>query len=334
MYSDTDTQKPKEKKPKSKKYFWLWFFVFLIFLIKGSFLLFNYLQQPPKNFPNTELVEIKTGSTLRDVAKISKDKGLVKSELFFYTYFIAFHDPADIKASNYVFSKPLTVKDLSERFTKGSYAEGLKKITLTEGSSVKVLAKQIKLTIPEFNTEEFIEISEPFEGYLFPETYLIPANYSPQELTDLLKETFLEKISKLEAKIKESELTLNEIIILASIVEREANSVESQKMVSGILQNRIKEGMPLQADATMEYVLGKPLAELTADDLKIDSPYNTYLNYGLPPTPIGNPGIDAILAVLEPTASDNLFYITGKDGEFYYAKTFDQHRVNIARYLR
>ena len=92
--------------------------------------------------------------------------------------------------------------------------------------------------------------------------------------------------------------------------------------------------MPLQADASIEYVLDKPLNELTADDLKIESPYNTYLNQGLPPTPIGNPGLEAILAVLEPAQTDDLFYITGNDGEFYYAKTFDEHRLNIARYLK
>ncbi len=105
-------------------------------------------------------------------------------------------------------------------------------------------------------------------------------------------------------------------------------------MVAGILQNRLTLGMPLQADASVEYILEKPLSELTPEDLKINSPYNTYLNDGLPPTPIGNPGINAILAVLSPTESDYLFYITGDDGKFYYAKTFDEHRVNIAKYLR
>jgi UPF0755 protein len=92
--------------------------------------------------------------------------------------------------------------------------------------------------------------------------------------------------------------------------------------------------MPLQADASIEYVLNKPLKELTPDDLKIDSPYNTYLNKGLPPTPIGNPGADAINAVIDPTPTDYLFYITGTDGTFYYAETYEEHKRNIARYLK
>jgi UPF0755 protein len=92
--------------------------------------------------------------------------------------------------------------------------------------------------------------------------------------------------------------------------------------------------MPLQADASIEYVLNKPLSELTPEDLKIDSPFNTYTNTGLPPHPIGNPGLEAILAVLEPQESKYFFYITDDDGNFYYAKNFDEHRVNIAKYLR
>jgi len=308
--------------------------ILVLVLVKGGFFLVYSLKQPPENFPSEEVIEIKTGSTLRDVAKIAKEKKLVKSELFFYAYFITFGNPSDIKASNYVFKNPTTVSELVEAFSKGSYAEGLIKLTLIEGSSVKGFSEQIKAVLPNFDTERFIELAKPFEGYLFPETYLVPDDFSPEELVDLLKTTFLEEISKHQGLVERSKLTLNEIVILASIVEREANSTESQKMVAGILQNRLTLGMPLQADASVEYILEKPLSELTPEDLKINSPYNTYLNDGLPPTPIGNPGINAILAVLSPTESDYLFYITGDDGKFYYAKTFDEHRVNIAKYLR
>ncbi len=134
--------------------------------------------------------------------------------------------------------------------------------------------------------------------------------------------------------IAASGLTEAEVIVLASIIEREANDAESMGMVSGILQNRLRDGMPLQADASIEYILDKPLEELTPADLKVDSPYNTYLNKGLPPTAIGNPGAISIGAVLDPTPSDYYFYITGNDGVFYYATTYNDHKRNIARYLR
>ena len=106
------------------------------------------------------------------------------------------------------------------------------------------------------------------------------------------------------------------------------------KIVAGILDSRLVLGMPLQVDATMEYVLDKPLSQLEPEDLEIDSPYNTYLNSGLPPTPIGNPGLAAIRAVLEPLPTDYLFYITDENGDFYYAKNFEEHKQNIARYLQ
>jgi UPF0755 protein len=131
-----------------------------------------------------------------------------------------------------------------------------------------------------------------------------------------------------------SPLSRDEVIVLASILEREANNERSMKMVSGILQNRIAADMPLQADASIEYVLSKPLKELTPNDLKIDSPYNTYLNKGLPPTPIGNPGLQAIEAVLSPQESQYFFYISDNDGNFHYARTYAEHLKNIDTYLR
>ena len=150
----------------------------------------------------------------------------------------------------------------------------------------------------------------------------------------LLSNKYNEEIKLLETKISAQSLSLDEIIVLASIIEREANTPESKHLVSGILQNRLAEGMYLQVDASLEYVLDKPLSELTPEDLKIDSPYNTYLYKGLPPTPIGNPGLESIMAVLEPAQSDYFFYITDTDGEFYYAKNFEEHRKNVAKYLR
>ena len=105
-------------------------------------------------------------------------------------------------------------------------------------------------------------------------------------------------------------------------------------MVSGILQNRLRIGMALQTDASIEYILHKPLKDLTAADLEIDSPYNTYSHNGLPPTPIGNPGLTAIKSVLEPTPSNYLYYITDTNGEFHYARTFEEHKTNISLYLR
>ena len=199
---------------------------------------------------------------------------------------------------------------------------------------VEPLAAKAARTFVDFDTATFLRLSIPEEGKLFPDTYFVPRDYTALELFTLLRNTFDTQTKDLESAILAHPLTLEEIVTLASLIEREANSSTSMRMVSGILQNRLKIGMALQADASMEYVLEKPLSELTPEDLKIDSPYNTYLYPGLPPTAISNPGLKAITAVLEPTRSNYLFYITGNDGQFYYAEDFDEHRINIARYLR
>ncbi len=149
-----------------------------------------------------------------------------------------------------------------------------------------------------------------------------------------MRREYEEKIAPYRVKIRASAYTEKEIITLASILEREANDEASMGLVAGILLDRLEEKHPLQVDATFEYILGKTSAELTAEDLKLDSPYNTYTNLGLPPTPISNPGLMAIEAVLDPVDSPYFYYLTGDDGTFHYARTFEEHKQNKERYLR
>jgi UPF0755 protein len=149
-----------------------------------------------------------------------------------------------------------------------------------------------------------------------------------------MQNTYEERLTPLREQIATSGYTEKEIITLASIIEREANSETSMRMVSGVLHNRLSIDMALQVDAVFEYAIGRGSAELTESDLLLDSPYNTYTRAGFPPTPIGNPGMVAILAALNPIQHNYLYYLTGTDGEFYYAETFDRHRQNKARYLR
>lgn len=330
-----DTEKNQEREVKSKeKSFWPKLIGFLIIVIFGLCFFIDYIQTPPKNFPTDVPFTISEGATLKGVAGNLKAGGYIRSELAFFLYFMIHHDPDSIKASIYIFPAPENVGELANQLTQGNYSEGLIKFTHIEGESIEHVAINAADILTNFDKETFITLTKPNEGKLFPETYLIPEDYTAEELAELLLETFDKTLEPYRVKIEEHPLTLDEIIILASILEREANSVESMKIVSGILQNRLTEEMPLQVDSSIEYILDKPLSELVAEDLKIDSPYNTYLNNGLPPTPIGNPGLDAIMAVLEPIPSDYMFYITGNDGEFYYAKTFDEHRINIERHLR
>jgi UPF0755 protein len=292
------------------------------------------LPTPPEAFPINATFTIAPGSSLPGIAAALYEGQYIRSELLFYLLMHWYFDPRSIKASTYRFTEPLTMHQIGERITRGEYSADLVRITLIEGERASVFANRVATTLPEFNATEFVALAEPVEGTLFPETYFVPPDYTATDLFTLLTTTYEERIAPLRTQFDAHQLDERGVITLASIVEREANTPESKKLVAGILLSRLSIGMPLQADASIEYVLDKPLGELTPADLDRDTPYNTYLYRGLPPTPIGNPGLTAIDAVLNPTESPYLFYITGNDGNFYYAETYDEHQRNIARHLR
>lgn len=324
---------PAKKQRKIFKFLLFLMIIPLIILI-GIYLFFIFVKNPPADFPIDKSLVIPPGSTVQDVSLLLKEKHFIRSELAFFLYFSIFENPASLKASTYSFSEPQTISELANQLAEGNYSKGLLRLTHIEGETVEDVALKAEELLVEFSADEFIKLAKVHEGKLFPETYMIPATYEEQELLNLFLETFAQKTQSLEFVTSSTSLSMDEVIILASILEREANTKESKEIVSGILQNRLAIDMPLQADATIEYVLHKPLKDLTSEDLKIDSPYNTYLNKGLPPTPIGNPGLEAIKAVLEPKTTEYMFYITGEDGNFYYAKDYDEHRKNIKKYLR
>lgn len=318
-----------------RKYFFLLltFLSVITFIVVILTVVFSFIQ-PPKTFIVNERITIEAGKDAATIASDFKEIGLIKSEFVFYTILVTLFDPTNIKASSYKFNKPLDAYELAKRISKGDFNTDLIKFVHYEGERAIQIAKRADELLTDFDEVKFVTLAMPLEGKLFPDTYLIPRDFSAEELVVLLNETFETRIKPLRPAIENSDFTEYEILTIASIIEREANSKNSMRMVAGIINNRIEEGMPLQLDASIEYVLGKPLSELTAEDLKQNSPYNTYINLGLPPTPIGNPGITAIEAVLEPEENNYLFYLTGRDGNFYYATNFAQHQFNINNYLR
>lgn len=289
---------------------------------------------PPLTFTDTMSFEITSGMSVRDIARAAAEQGVVQSELLLYSILTYSHDPTDIYAGMYNFNMPVNVFGVAKKLADKDIENNLIRVTLPEGIRLITIAEIADNVLPEFESTIYLEQTNDLEGYLFPETYFVPETFTAADLITLQKQTYEENVEPLRKEIQELPMTEYEVLILASIVEREANDETSMKMVAGVLRNRLDIGMALQADASIEYVLSKPLSELTAADLRIDSPYNTYLNSGLVPTPIGNPGIMAIKAVLKPTPSENFFYITDPDGIFHYAKTFADHNQNIARYLR
>ncbi|MEN9920319.1 MAG: hypothetical protein RL538_212 [Candidatus Parcubacteria bacterium] len=320
-----------------KKSFTSYILAFLLLSMTLIFCASGYLyveNKAPSDFVTPTVVTIEEGSTMRSIATQLERANVVRSGTLLYFAVSMFYDPTAVKASVYVFEEPLTTKQVAERLVTGDFGNDLIKFTHYEGERATSIADTAETQLINFDKESFLARAVPLEGKLYPETYHIPKTYTSDELIDLMLKTFAEKTVSIQPQIDNSQLSFEEVLVLASILEREANSPESMKVVSGILQGRMEAGMPLQADASIEYVLNKPLKELTSEDLKVDSPYNTYTNKGLPPTPIGNPGIDAIMAVLEPERTDYVFYITDNEGNFHYSVTYDEHLDNIEKYLR
>jgi UPF0755 protein len=298
-----------------------------------SFVISNIAIQPPTDFPSGLVIEITPGSGVKSVATLLESKRVVRSKYLLYAVIWWYHEPTALKASTYHFTEPLSVFAVADRLMHGDFTSNLVRFTHREGERVTQIADTAEQILTSFDRTTFLRLAKPLEGKLFPDTYFIPPDFTAAQLVTTLQEAYEKNVAPLRPAMVLTEQTEEEVIILASIIEREANSPISMRLVSGILQNRLRLGMALQVDASIEYILNKPLKELTPLDLKIDSPYNTYSHNGLPPTAIGNPGLTAITSVLEPTVSDYLYYITGSNGDFHYAKTFEEHKVNVAKYL-
>jgi UPF0755 protein len=334
---DYTTENTSFETPPKKSKWGVVLFVIVIAIIVPLLVTSLYLRtlaEAPADFPTETTIEIEPGTSISAITKQLESQNVVRSGLLLYIVLLTQYEPENVKASTYYLETPLSVFAVASMLVRGDFNANLLSFTHIEGERASHVAENAAQQLTDFDATEFMRLASSSEGKLFPETYRIPKDFTEAELLNIMLETYEKNISPLREKFKLVDLSENEVVILASIIEREANSIESMKMVSGILQNRLRIGMGLQVDASMEYILDKPLKELTAEDLKMDSPYNTYLYRGLTPTAIGNPGLDALKAVLEPTPSKYMFYITGDDGNFYYAETFDEHKLNIARYLK
>lgn len=302
-------------------------FVFILFLLSAV--------NPPAGLSDSEkIISIDKGTTLSETAKKLKNEGIIKYEFPFEALVIITAGEDGVVSGEYLFKHPQNAIETARRIVNGNYGFENIKITLPEGSTTLQMADILSGALPAFQKEEFIARATKDEGYLFPDTYFFPSNAKTEEVVTSLKNNFSEKMKALEERINSSGRAEKEIIIIASILEKEVPKTEDRKIVSGILWKRLKIGMPLQVDATFLYYLGKRSDELTEADLKTDTLYNTYTRKGLPQGPIGNPGLDSILSAIEPTDSPYFFYLSDKNGETHYAVDFDGHRANKAKYLK
>lgn len=286
----------------------------------------------PKHFPVGETVTIPQGVTTEEIAVLLEDLDVIESKKVFLALTRIFFNGNNIKAGEYFFSNKVGPLVVAYRVAAGIHGVEPVVVTFAEGFTVRDIANRVEATFPDISAEEFRKKADGLEGYLFPNTYSFPPNVSAQTIIETMYREFEKQIESLENEI-EFDRPLSDVVIMASILEREARQFETKQMVSGILWERIAIGMALQVDAVFGYIFDRDTFHPSLEDLEIDSKYNTYKYRGLPPGPISNPGIDSLRAAVDPLESEYLFYLTGNDGVMYYAQTFDGHRQNRAKYL-
>jgi UPF0755 protein len=332
MYEFHVEDEEKEKLRRSLPWKAVGIFVVLLGFFFVSFSFF----MPPKNFPTDKIITIENGSSLEAISEKFEAEGLVRSAGIFKTFVLAFTSDKNISIGDYLFEKPVDVLSVAKRIAFGEF--GVKKIVVTfpEGFTNKEMAQTLSEKMPNFNQEEFLFLTKDLEGYLFPDTYYFFGSAKTEDIVKTLRDNFNKKVSVgLSNELESSSRDFGDIVKMASIVEAEAYDGKDEKqIVAGILWKKLDKGMRLQVDATSGYEYGKEPSQITASDLDIDSPYNTYLNDGFPPTPIGNPGLESIKAAINPKASEYFFYLHDKDAKIHYAKTYEEHKKNIAKYLK
>jgi UPF0755 protein len=310
----------------------IYFQASLVILVSLVLFLFINIFMAPKNFPVQTIFTINSGDSLQKITQKLYEEKIIRSEFIFRSYIILKRVEKNIIAGDYLLDRRQGSLILANRFTSGNFGLDDIKITIPEGWNVFQIADYLEKNLVKFNKEEFLLLAREYEGYLFPDTYFVSPTIKNTTLISFMNKNFEEKISAI-VDLDKSGKSLEEIIKIASILEGEAKP-QDRKLVSGILWKRLAIGMPLQVDVSFIYINGKGTSQLSLDDLQIDSPYNTYKYKGLPPTPISNPGIDSIMAALNPDKTSYLYFLTGDDGVMYYAKTFDEHKRNKELYLR
>lgn len=307
----------------------------VIVIVSGTLFGSAYLTavRPPAQFPLNTLVSIDSGESLQTIATQLKDEQVIRSPLLFRVLVTLMGAQRSVHAGDYLFTEPLDIFSVARAIAVGRYGLEPVRVRVPEGATVKQMAAIFDRALLKFDAEKFIAKATPDEGYLFPDTYNFLPNATETMVLDAMHQNFEDKLAPLTPEIASSTHSLADIVTMASIIEREAYNTKDRRMIAGVLWNRIERNMPLQVDVTFGYTIGKGTFQLTMKDLTTPSPYNTYLNKGLPPTPIGSPSLDSIKAALDPIPSDYLYFLADKHGVTHYCKTYACQLANKQKYF-
>lgn len=332
--------------------------VLLVIIIASGAYMFinNFVQENLKAvdiYDESKLtVEIPSGSTTVDIAEILLENNLIRNTKVFKYHAEKTGADSKLKAGTFVFSKSMDADDILETLINGGSSGNTLNITIIEGLTLEEAASSIAeqtgldydkivalMTDGQYFKEDFAFLKENpditnLQGFLMPDTYNIYKNASEEDVVRTLLDQFDGfYLDEIKPRMENAKLDFEKTIILASIVEKEALLDEERDEVAAVFLNRLDINMKLQSCATVNYAHGEWKERLTYDDIAIDSPYNTYVIEGLPPTSINSPGKASIKAVLEPADVDYLFFVAKGDGSHYFSKSYDQHIKAADEYL-
>ena len=339
----------------------------LVFLVLASFAAWLYYEakinraESSVSLPVT--LQIEKGSSIRQIASLMIEKKLIDSPRIFMVYVYLHNAQSKIQAGEYALDGNMPITQMVDVLSQGRVVSTARSFTIIEGSNNKQIANYLALkglindpkvfdqALSQGNFKfTFADLGKQFnyQGFLFPDTYTLSRDATVADLILKMLANFETKITpQMLADIRARHFNLGDVLILASIIEKEvgrnkdiitaddSKALQQERiLVASVFYNRLKISMPLESDATVNYITGRASRSATIADTKIKSPYNTYQNQGLPPLPISNPGLDSIKAAIYPANSDYLYFLNAPDGTAYFAKTLAEHNANKAKYLK
>lgn len=307
---------------------------------------FAYSIYGDRSHPSSAVqVIVPRGSTFRDVAGLLGSNAVIANPALFRLFAKIRRADTSVHAGGFRFAPHQTQAEVLAQLQSGG-AQIATWVTIPEGFTAKQIAQRLqenRLGDASAYAAAFLHDTivaggtrtRNLEGFLFPSTYLIPDDATPAVVEKIMASQFLKELPPdARALAKRLGFDVPQIVTIASLVEREAKADDERPLMAGVYYNRLKLGMPLEVDATIEYALPEHHDVITYADLRLDSPYNTYLHAGLPPTPIANPGLPSLQAAFHPKASPFLYYVYKGNGHHVFAKTLSEQNANVAKYLK
>jgi UPF0755 protein len=333
-----------------KKFLIALIILFIIFLVLIGIDFYQKVFTPYAGYDGKAItINIKPGAAVSGIARLLNRQRIIANYYYFRIYYRLFFNHMSFKTGEYQFDRPMTMKEVIEKLHQGLVV--LHKVTIKEGLTIPEIAQQLAdyrnldIDIREFiylaRSPASIRSLDPrapdLEGYLFPDTYLVRKDITDQEMVQLMVHRFKDTFSNsMKWRAREINLTVREVVTLASLIEKETSSREERFLISSVFHNRLRQGMGMDCDPTVIYALKRDnlyTGKLGWNDLKYDSPYNTRLHRGLPPGPICNPGFDSIEAALYPENTRYLFFVAKDTRSHYFSATLDEHNRAVRKYI-